>query len=172
MGLAVNKTHSRSNNYRSQKRHDKRYGEQTNYSGLSSSKPDFRRGKPYHNWETTTTAHKIIAHLDKLKSSAFLVSQWQTFIPYLRKYLTVLCTSSKAGCISNHFSAWTGITSDKEILSDIRGMAVELSELPVQYHFVPTKFNSAETAIIEQEINKMIKKGTIEKVLHEKHEII
>ena len=51
VGLAVNKTHSRSNNYRSQKRHDKRYGEQTNYSGSSSSKPDFRRGKTYHNWK-------------------------------------------------------------------------------------------------------------------------
>ena len=101
-----------------------------------------------------------------------MVSQWQIFIPYLKEYLTVLCTSSKAGCISNNFSAWTGITSDKEILSDIRGMAVELSELPVQHHFVPTKFNSAETAIIQQEINKMIKKGIIEKVSHEKHEII
>ena len=114
---------------------------------------------------TTTTAQEIIAHLDKLKSSAFLVSQWQIFIPYLKEYLTVLCTSSKAGCISNNFSAWTGITSDKEILSDIRGMAVELSELRVQHHFVPTKFNSAETTI-------MIKKGIIEKVSHEKHEII
>ena len=121
---------------------------------------------------TTTTAQEIIANLDKLKSSAFLVSQWQIFIPYLKEYLTVLCTSSKAGCISNNFSAWTGITWDKEILSDIRGMAVELSELPVQHHFVPTKFNSAETAIIQQEINKMIKKGIIEKVSHEKHEII
>ena len=121
---------------------------------------------------TTTTAQEIIAHLDKLKSSAFLVSQWQIFIPYLKEYLTVLCTSSKAGCISNNFSAWTGITSDKEILSDIRGMAVELSELPVQHHFVPTKFNSAETATIQQEIKKMIKKGIVEKVSHEKHEII
>ena len=49
---------------------------------------------------------------------------------------------------------------------------MELSELPVQHHFVPTKFDSAETAIIEQEINKMIRKGIIEKVSHEKHEII
>ena len=47
-------------------------------------------------------------------------------------------------------------------------MAVELSELPVQHHFVPTKFNSAETTIIQQEINKMIKKGIIENVSHEK----
>ena len=38
---------------------------------------------------TTTTAQEIIAHLDKLKS-AFLVSQWQIFIPYLKEYLTVL----------------------------------------------------------------------------------
>ena len=49
---------------------------------------------------------------------------------------------------------------------------MELTELPVQHNFVPTKFNSAETAIIQQEINKMIKKGIIEKVSHEKHEII
>ena len=51
VGLAINKSHSRSNNYRLQKRHDKRYGEQTNYSGSNSSKPDFRRGKPYHKWK-------------------------------------------------------------------------------------------------------------------------
>ena len=50
-------------------------------------------------------------------------------------------------------------------------MAVELSELPVQHYFVSTKFNSAETAIVGQEIHKMIKKGIMEKVLHEKHEI-
>ena len=101
-----------------------------------------------------------------------MVSKWQKFIPHLKEYLTVLCTSSKAGGISSHFSAWTRITSDREILSDIRGMAVELSELPVQHHFVSTKFNNAETAIIEQEINKMIRKGIIEKVSHDKHEII
>ena len=46
-------------------------------------------------------------------------------------------------------------------------MAVEF-----QHHFVSTKFNNAETAIIQQEINKMIRKGIIEKVSHDKHEII
>ena len=51
VGLFINKSHSCSNNYRFQKRHDKRYGEQTNYSGSSSSKPDFQRGKPYHKWK-------------------------------------------------------------------------------------------------------------------------
>ncbi len=83
-----------------------------------------------------------------------------------------LCAIFKAGRISNNFSAWINITSDKEILSDIRGMTIELSDMPSQHYFVSTKFNSAETEMIEIEINKMLKKQIIEPVEHEDNEIV
>ncbi len=100
------------------------------------------------------------------------MSKWQSFIPLLRDFLTQLCAIFKAGRISNHFSAWINITSDKEILSDIRGMTIELSDMPTQHYFVSTKFNSAETEIIEIEINKMLKKQIIEPAEHEDNEIV
>ena len=106
-----------------------------------------------------------------IQSSTSLVSKWQSFIPLLRDFLTQLCAIFKAGRISNHFSAWINITSDKEILSDIRGMTIELSDMPTQHYFVSTKFNSAETEIIEIEINKMLKKQ-IEPAEHEDNEIV
>ena len=64
------------------------------------------------------------------------------------------------------------MTSDKEILSDTRGITIELSEMPAQHRFVQIKFNSAETEIIETEINKMLGKEIIEQVEHTKDEII
>ncbi|CAB4028095.1 Hypothetical predicted protein [Paramuricea clavata] len=43
--------------------------------------------------------------------------------------------------------------------------------MPGQHRFVQTKFNSAETEIIETEINKMLGKEIIEQVEHTKDEI-
>jgi hypothetical protein len=64
------------------------------------------------------------------------------------------------------------ITSDKEILSDTRGITIVFLEMPAQHRFVQIKFNSAETEIIETEINKMLGKEIIEQVEHTKDEII
>jgi hypothetical protein len=44
--------------------------------------------------------------------------------------------------------------------------------MPSQHYFVSTKFNSAETEIIEIEINKMLKKQIIEPAEHEDNEIV
>ena len=71
-----------------------------------------------------------------LKSSA---SEWVTFFP-----------------------VWTVITSDKEILSDIKGMKIELLDILFQHHFTQTKFTNAETEIITSELYQMENKGIIE----------
>ena len=81
-----------------------------------------------------------------------LVSNWEKFVPVLKDCLTKLCANAKAGRISNYFSAWTSITSDKEILSDIKGMTIELSEMPHQHYSAQTTFTDAESEIIQHEI--------------------
>ena len=83
-----------------------------------------------------------------------------------------MCAASKAGRISHYFTAWTTVTSDKEILSDITGMKIGLSEAPSQgsNKYAQTAFSSAELNIIDSEIATMLNKGIIEKVTHESNE--
>lgn len=114
----------------------------------------------------------MIGKLEAIQSSDSPVSEWRMFIPNLKVSLTKICAVLTAGRISQYFSAWTCITSDKEILSDVRGMTIELSESPAQHYFVQTKFNKAESEIIETEINKMLKKQIIEIVDNEQDEIV
>ena len=100
-----------------------------------------------------------------------MVSSWKSFIPTLINDLNQLCPSAKAGRISKFFSAWTDLTSDKEILSDVGGMTIELADTPTQ-HQVQTHFDSTETKHIESEISKMLKKAIIERAKHESGEIV
>ena len=123
---------------------------------FSSEENRTTRGKKVQNTNHLARNNRSLKRT--INSSVSPVSKWKIFIPILKDYLKQSCASSKAGRISNHFSAWTSITSDKEILSDTRGMTIELSEMPAQHRFVQTKFNSAETEIIETEINKMLGK--------------
>jgi hypothetical protein len=44
--------------------------------------------------------------------------------------------------------------------------------MPTQHYFAPTKFNSTEAAIIENEIIKMLKKQIIEPAAHTDNEIV
>ena len=72
------------------------------------------------------------------------------------------------------FHAWASVTSYKEILSDVTGMKMSLSEAPSQCSnkYAQTAFSSAETNITDSEIAKMLNKGIIENVTHESNEII
>jgi hypothetical protein len=169
VGLAVNTSNSRNNNYRAPKSYDQRNWRHFTLGFFPARKIELQGEK---RCKIPTTSQEIIAHLKTINSSVSPVSKWKIFIPILKDYLRRLCASSKTGRISNHFSAWTSITSDKEILSDTRGITIELSEMPAQHRFVQIKFNSAETEIIETEINKMLGKEIIEQVEHTKDKII
>ena len=48
--------------------------------------------------------------------------------------------------IAKHFLAWTDITYDKEILANVKGMTIDLSETPYQHYFHPTVFTQTELA--------------------------
>ena len=97
------------------------------------------------------------------------MSKWEILIPILKDNLARLCAASKAGRISHYFTAQTTVASDKEILTDVTGMKIELSEAPSQCSnkYAQTAFSSAETNITDSEIAKMLNKGIIEKATHE-----
>ena len=63
-------------------------------------------------WENTNHTKEIIQQMENNKS---LVSYWEQFRAVLKENLCKLCETSKAGRISNAFSTWTTITSDREI---------------------------------------------------------
>ena len=119
-----------------------------------------------------TSTEEIINQLQNINSTS--ESHWEVLIPLLKVNLARLCAFSKAGRISNYFTAWTTVTFDKKILSDIKDMKIELSEIPLRssHRNAQTSFTSAETEIIELEIAKMLDKGIIEKVAHEPNEIV
>ena len=56
------------------------------------------------------------------------------------------------------------MTSDKQILADIRGIKIELKELPVQHRTRQT-FNDSETKHLQNKIHAMLNKSIIAKVL-------
>jgi len=67
-----------------------------------------------------------------------------------------------AGSISQHFSAWSNITSDTEILSTVSGLPIEListsedSILPYTHNF-----SSIEQKFIKEKLSRLMKKGIV-----------
>ena len=69
----------------------------------------------------------------------------------------------KAGKLSDNYSEWQKLTSDKWILNVIRGYCIEFSDIPMQ-HRMPhqIKLNSTEQAALDIEISDFIKSGIVE----------
>ena len=71
------------------------------------------------------------------------------------------------------FAAWTEITNDKEILSDVSGVSIECTETPVQHWLPSQKFDDHEPFNrIKQEINKLVDKRVIEAVEYNPQHIL
>ena len=106
---------------------------------------------------------EIIENL-KLRSS---VSKFATFVPKVLMYFEQKCKDFRAGQVANQFVEWTKITSDKEILSNISGVAIELGNgTPTQHCLNAQKFQPYEYTILDGEINKLINKGVISKAAY------
>jgi hypothetical protein len=101
-----------------------------------------------------------------------MVSDFKEFIPKIRAYLQQLCQNYKAGQVAKHFTAWSNITSDKEILPNVLGVAIECTEPPIQHKLYAQKFCPSECSIIDAEVNKLLDKGVVIKVKHEKGQIL
>ena len=67
-----------------------------------------------------------------IEKSASDVSIFLEFLPQYKEYLYQCIRHFKAGCLSQHISAWEEITSDQEVLQTVQGMKLEFEESPLQ----------------------------------------
>ncbi len=62
--------------------------------------------------------------------------------------------------LAKHFTDWTKITSDREVLSNISGVGIEVIDTPTQHSFNVQKFQPHEYPILDGEISKLLSKGS------------
>ena len=86
------------------------------------------------------------------------VSVFGIFLPHLVNYPQMLCH------MAAHFAAWRTLTSDKIILSDVLGAAIECTATPVQHKLPNQIFSEHEYHIVRQEVHKLLEKCVVTKV--------
>ena len=89
----------------------------------------------------------------------------------LKSHLTNKVKTFQSGCLKQHKASWEAFTSDSEVLSTASGLPVEFETTP---HLPqrPNRFAKAEQQIINQGIEKLMRKVVIKKPTHEEGEII
>jgi hypothetical protein len=107
----------------------------------------------------------IIMQLETIKNN---VSMFESIIPILKCQFKFLCTQFQAGQTANCWKEWVKLTSDKNILSDIKGVKIECTETPAQ-HILVEAHSYGEN---EQEIIKLSSKGVINTTKVEEGQII
>ena len=108
--------------------------------------------------------------LEQIKLS---VSDFPSFITFsLRGYLQARCDNFRAGCVSHSSDAWSRLTSDKEILSTVSGMAIEFDSPPCQHYLPHSVRSDFDAQVIDLEIAKLLSKRVIEPTGHSHGEII
>ncbi len=112
---------------------------------------------------------EIMTLLKQIQNS---VSKFEITIPVLLSYLQGRCKRFRAGQAAKHFTAWTEITNDKEILSDISGVSIECMETPMQHNLPSNNFQTKEYHILDKEIQKLLDKGVIVKVQYNTDQFI
>ena len=110
--------------------------------------------------------------VDLLKQIKNTVSEFEKHIPVITSFLQSLSKNFRVGRVAKHFPAWTKITSDKEILTNVTGVKIECSEEPVQLGPPGQKILLHEYQILDGEILKLVNKGVIKKVRPEATQFI
>lgn len=84
-----------------------------------------------------------------------------------------LCDKFKGGQTANYWHEWVKLTSDKGILSDIKGISIECTEIPTQ-HILKGHPNcgSDNRHIIEDEICKLLHKDIVRVTTKEPGQIV
>ena len=111
----------------------------------------------------------MIQSLENIKKS---VSEFPSLVRGLKEYLDNRCTHFRAGCITESISNWQMITSDKEILTSVRGAAIEFDTQPYNTKRPQSTFSAEESAIIDSEVAKLLSKNVIETTDHTPYEVI
>ena len=111
----------------------------------------------------------MIQSLENIKKS---VSEFPSLVRDLKEYLDNRCTHFRAGCITESTSNWQMITSDKEILTSVRGATIEFDTQPYNTKRPQSTFSAEENAIIDSEVAKLLSKNIIETTDHTPYEVI
>ena len=106
-----------------------------------------------------------------MRKCASNVSIFLEFLPRYKKYLYQCIRRHKAGCLSQHISAWEEITSDQEVLRTVQGMKLEFEESPLQGKCSGFEIPKNQS-LIQEEVNKLLKIGVIVACEHEPVEYI
>ena len=111
----------------------------------------------------------MIQSLENIKKS---VSEFPSLVRDLKEYLDNRYTHFRAGCITESTSNWQMITSDKEILTSVRGATIEFDTQPYNTKRPQSTFSAEESAIIDSEVAKLLSKNIIETTDHTPYEVI
>ena len=126
--------------------------------------------KPGQSRQTTgPESHQVVKKLREIQNS---VSMFTQILPLLLNYLHSRCTNFTAGQVKLHYSAWTKLTSDKDILSDVLGVSIQCDDTPVQHKLPTNKHNENDTKNINLEVQKLLTKGVIEEASYDPEQII
>ena len=87
--------------------------------------------------------------------------------------LTDMVNNFQAGRLSAFSDSWKTITHDKNILSTVKGLSIEFIDLPKQT-FIPREYKHTEEELsyLDLEIEKLLKKGIIEKAVWESDQYV
>jgi len=74
------------------------------------------------------------------------------------------CSKDGPTRINQHLSQWEQITSDREILSIVKGFQVDFNSPPVQSYPPVTRAGLSESQLSNAEVQELLKKETIQEV--------
>ena len=136
---------------------------------------NFQGRKRNHQHRRTVTQQHQICHQQEvtqvLRKCISNVSIFLEFLPQYKEYLYQCIRRFKAGCLSQHISAWEEITSDQEVLQTVQGMKLEFDESPLQGQCSGFEIPKNQP-LIQEEVNKLLKKGVVVESEHEPVEYI
>ena len=123
---------------------------------------------------TRKNKKKILSAIKVLLNNARKnVSSYKASVDIIRNLLQQGVNEFKVGQEKEHFSNWQKITSDPEVLQNIKGAKIlfiteqKMDKIPIN-----PNFSSEKEKAIDSEIDKLLKKGVIKECEHEEGEYI
>ena len=95
-----------------------------------------------------------------LKKCTSNISIFLEILPQYKEYLYQWIRHFKAGCLSQHISAWEVITSDQEVLRTVQRMKLEFEESPLQGECCGFEIPKNQPTI-QDEVNKLLGKDVV-----------
>ena len=97
-----------------------------------------------------------------------------TNVKELKSKLTEKVNNFTSGSIGRHIASWQALSNDKDILSTVSGMPIEFGDenLSLEGSTFEMKFSPKEEKFLNEEIEKLLKKGVIKESKHETEKFI